>query len=184
MKSALFYATREGHTRRVVERIAADLRAAGTDVDVVDLRRQRHVDMAGYTSACVAAPVHLGRHERAAVDFVKAHRAELERLSAAFISVSLSEAGVEDTRRPETDRRQSAADVQRMIDEFIKVTGWRPARVFPVAGALAFTRYNPLVRFVMKRIARKAGSPTDTSRNHELTDWAAVDRFAGELVAR
>jgi len=40
------------------------------------------------------------------------------------------------------------------------------------------------VRFVMKQIARKTGSPTDTSRDHELTDWAAVDRFAGELAAR
>ena len=184
MRTALFYATREGHTRRVVERIAADIRAGGADVDVIDLRHRSHVDMTRYTSACVAAPVHLGRHERTAVDFVKTHRAELEALSAAFISVSLSEAGVEDTRRPETVRRQSAADVQRVIDEFVRQTGWRPARVFPVAGALAFTRYNPLVRFVMKQIARKTGSPTDTSRDHELTDWAAVDRFAGELAAR
>jgi menaquinone-dependent protoporphyrinogen oxidase len=168
----------------VVERIAAVIRAAGTDVEVVDIQRPYHIDLAGYTTACVAASVHLGRHERAAVDFVKAHRAELERLSAAFISVSLSEAGVENTRRSELERGQSAADVQRVIDHFIKETGWRPARVFPVAGALAFTRYNLLLRFVMKQIARKAGGPTDTSRDHELTDWAAVDRFASELVTR
>ena len=71
-----------------------------------------------------------------------------------------------------------------MIDRFVKETGWRPARVFPVAGALAYTRYNVLVRFVMKRIARKAGAPTDTTRDHELTDWRDVDRFAAVLAPR
>jgi menaquinone-dependent protoporphyrinogen oxidase len=33
----------------------------------------------------------------------------------------------------------------------------------------------------MKRISKKRGLPTDTSRDYEFTDWAAVDRFAGEL---
>ena len=59
-------------------------------------------------------------------------------------------------------------------------TGWRPARVLPVAGALAYSRYNFLIRFVMKRIARKAGAPTDTSRDYEFTNWPALDTFIRE----
>jgi len=184
MKTAILYATREGQTRRIAERIALDLRTAGAEVDVIDVGRTSNVDLSEYVTVCVASSVHVGKHERAAVDFVKRHRADLERLSAAFVSVSLSERGVEDTTRPDAARRQSAVDVQRMIDDFAKETGWKPARVFPVAGALAYTRYNMLLRFVMKLIARKAGGPTDTSRDHELTDWASVDRFAGELARR
>ena len=34
----------------------------------------------------------------------------------------------------------------------------------------------------MKRIARKAGAPTDTSRDFEFTDWAALDRFVGDTM--
>jgi menaquinone-dependent protoporphyrinogen oxidase len=34
----------------------------------------------------------------------------------------------------------------------------------------------------MRRIARKEGAPTDTSRDHELTDWPALDRFVSDLV--
>jgi menaquinone-dependent protoporphyrinogen oxidase len=184
-KIAIIFATREGQTRHVAERIAVDLRAAGAEVDVIELHAPhatRPIDWYLYTSACVASPVHLGKHERTVVDFVKLHRVHLEGLSTAFISVSLSEAGVEDMRRSEADRRQSAADVRRMIGDFVKETGWRPARVLPVAGALAYTRYNVLVRFVMKLIARKAGGPTDTTQDHELTDWTAVDRFARELA--
>jgi hypothetical protein len=29
----------------------------------------------------------------------------------------------------------------------------------------------------MKQIARKAGAPTDASRNYEFTDWNALDQF-------
>jgi menaquinone-dependent protoporphyrinogen oxidase len=182
MKTAIFFASREGQTRRIAQRIAADLRASGATVDLFDLAAAPAVVLSDYASACVASSVHIGRHERAAIEFVKRHRAELEQLSAVFVSVSLSEAGAEDQHRSESERRQSAADVQRMIDAFVKETGWRPTRVFPVAGALVYTRYNVLLRFVMKRIARRAGGPTDTTRDHELTDWAAVDRFAETIL--
>ena len=115
---------------------------------------------------------------------IRRHRAELEGLEAAFVSVTLSEAGVEDPRRTEAVRQQATADVKRMLDVFVAETGWLPARMFPVAGALAYSRYNFLVRFIMKRIARKEGAPTDTSRDYEFTNWDAVDRFAGELAER
>ena len=43
-------------------------------------------------------------------------------------------------------------------------------------------RYNFLIRFVMKRIARKAGAPTDTSRDYEFTDWSTLDAFVGNAI--
>ena len=42
---------------------------------------------------------------------------------------------------------------------------------------LLYTQYNVLIRFVMKRIAKHAGGATDTSRDHEYTDWVALDQF-------
>jgi hypothetical protein len=39
------------------------------------------------------------------------------------------------------------------------------------------------VAAIAKRIARKAGAPTDTSRDYELTDWTALDRFVAEAAA-
>ena len=183
---ALFFATREGHTGRIAERIACDLRARLVDADVFDLFNvkdwESKLDWSQYTTACVASSVHIGHHEPAIIAFVKRHRRELEQLDAAFVSVTLSEAGAEDPMASPERRQQAARDVQGMIDRFVQETGWRPARVLPVAGALAYTRYNVMVRFVMKRIARKAGAPTDTSRDYEFTDWPALDRFVGDLV--
>jgi menaquinone-dependent protoporphyrinogen oxidase len=183
MRAAIFFATREGHTRKIADRLAADLRALGAETDVFDVRALDDVDWRPYSCAVVAASVHLGHHEPEMIAFAKRHRSELERLSASFISVTLSEAGAENAARPAAEREQAAADVQRMIDVFVTDTGWRPERALPVAGALTYSKYNFFVRFVMKRIARKAGAPTDTSRDYEFTDWPALDRFAGELAA-
>ena len=182
MKAAVFYATREGHTRKVAYRIAEDLRGQGIDTDVMNVREMGEVNWGLYSAACVAASVHIGKHEPEMVDFVRRFRVQLARLGAAFVSVTLSEAGAEDANRSEADRRRCADDVQRMIDLFTKQTGWKPSRTLPVAGALAYTKYNIFVRLLMKRIARKEGAPTDTSRDHELTNWPALDRFVSELV--
>src|SRR5437868_5082314 len=99
MRTAIFFATREGHTRKIADRIAADLRARAVDADVFDVRTTERVDWPAYSCAVVAASVHAGRHEPEVIAFAKRHRAELERLSAAFLSVTLSEAGAEDATR-------------------------------------------------------------------------------------
>jgi len=183
MTAAVFYATREGHTKKIAERIAADLRARGATVALFNVLVCGDPDWTQYSVACLAASVHIGHHEREMVAFAKKHRVDLERLGAAFVSVTLSEAGAEDVRKPEAERRAAAADAQRMIDVFVQETGWRPEHALPVAGALAYSKYNFLVRFLLKRIARKAGAPTDTSRDYEFTDWAALDRFVAALPA-
>ena len=183
MRALIVYATREGQTRRIAMRIADGLRAGNGDVDVYDARNIGAIDWSKYQAAVVAASVHVGRHEREIVDFAKKHRADLDRLSATFISVTLSEAGAEDPTRTEAERRQAADDVQKMIADFVKATGWTPARTMPVAGALTYSKYNVLVRFIMKRIARKQGAPTDTSRDYEFTNWGALDRFAESIAA-
>jgi menaquinone-dependent protoporphyrinogen oxidase len=184
MRAAVFFATREGQARRVAERVAADLRAQRAQVDVFDVKAlSSRVDWTRYHFACIVASVHGGHHEREMVRFAILNRGELRRLHATFLSLTLSEAGAEDRSKPPADRQRSAADAERMIQVFIDETGWRPARTLAVAGALAYSKYNFFIRFVMKRIARKAGAPTDTSLDYEFTDWAAVDRFVSDSVA-
>jgi len=116
------------------------------------------------------------------LQFVKKHRGELECLPTAFLSVTLSEAGAERSDVTTEENAQFVADVQKVLDRFFAETGWHPERVKPVAGALLYTQYNFLIRFVMKRIAKHAGGSTDTSRDYEYTDWVALDRFVAELV--
>jgi len=114
--------------------------------------------------------------------FVKRHLNELQQIPTLFLSVSLSERTVEDPQAPAEKRAQAEADVARTIDSFLKETGWRPSHVAAVAGALLYSKYNFVIRFIMKRIAKNAGGPVDTSRDYEFTDWLKLDLLIAEFV--
>ena len=179
----IVYATREGQTRRIAEHLAAEVRIRGRAAEVAEARDVRSsLELTKYSAVVVAASVHAGKHEREMVAFVRAHREGLERMPTAFLSVSLAEGGAEDSAAPPDARARSRQEVQEMIDTFFQETGWHPGRVKPVAGALLYTKYNFIIRFIMKQIVKKKGGSTDTSRDHEYTDWAALDRFVGELL--
>jgi menaquinone-dependent protoporphyrinogen oxidase len=179
----IVYATREGQTRRIAEHLAAEVRTRGRTAEVVGARDVRSsLELTKYSAVVVAASVHAGKHEREMLAFVRAHREGLERMPTAFLSVSLAESGAEDTGASPDVRDRSRQEVQEAIDTFFQETGWHPGRVKPVAGALLYTKYNFIIRFVMKQIAKKKGATTDTSRDHEYTDWAALDRFVEELL--
>jgi len=92
----VLYATREGQTRRIAERVAQDLRARRFDVEFNNLRDEDDaIHPNDYSAVVLAASVHAGGYEREMVKFVNKHRAELEQLPTAFLSVTLSEAGAE-----------------------------------------------------------------------------------------
>ena len=180
----VLYATREGQTRRIAEYVSDSMRARGFAVDVVNATElPGGFSVGAYSKVLIAASVHRERHQSEIVDFVRGHRAELDRMASAFLSVSLSQAGAEDTAAPPAMCAKAAANVKHMIFRFLSETGWHPGRVQAVAGALRYTRYNFFTRFVMKRIARAAGGSADTSRDHEYTDWIGLDRFLDEFLA-
>ena len=180
----ILYATREGQARRIAEHLAATVRSRGGAAEVVDASRvPPGFSLDAYAGAILCASVHVGKHEAEMSKFVKQHRDELERMPAAFLSVSLSEAGAEAEGATPEQRTRSAAEAQRMIDAFLEETGWHPSKIRAVAGALMYTKYNFLVRFVMKQIARQAGGSTDTSRDHEYTDWEALDKLVDEFFS-
>jgi menaquinone-dependent protoporphyrinogen oxidase len=176
------YATREGQTEKIAMHLAATLRARSLEVDVVDVRSPGLPTLAGYAHVVLAASIHLGTHEREMIDFVKAHKDALNAMPTSLLSVSMSEAGAEDPTRTLEQRTKAVVNVKHAIDKFLEETGLHPGRVMPVAGALKYLEYGWLVRFVMKRISQAEGGPTDTSRDYEMTDWVALERFAEKIA--
>jgi menaquinone-dependent protoporphyrinogen oxidase len=181
---AILYATREGHTRRIAERLGEALGAAGYAAELANVAKLSEApDFGRFAAVLLAASVHGGRHEREMVELVKRHRAALEGLPTAFLSVSLTEAGAEDAREPQERRARAAADVKEMIDRFVHETGWHPDRIKPVAGALPYTHYNPFIRLVMRLIVKRQGGDTDTSRDYDYTNWDELVAFAQSFAA-
>jgi menaquinone-dependent protoporphyrinogen oxidase len=179
----VLYATREGQTKNVAEHVAGKLRGRGFETELHNLRDQAaDIDLRHYAGAILASSVHAGEHAAEMVKFVKQNITPLEQLPTAFLSITLSEAGAERRDVTPEDHARFASDVEKMVEHFFEQTRWRPKLVKPVAGALLYSKYSVLVRFVMKRIAAKVGAPTDTSRDYEYTDWDALDRFVDEFI--
>jgi len=172
----VFYATTDGQTRRIAERLADLLHERGIDSRPVDVTsaEAEPVDWHGVRAVAVGASVRREKHQPAIEAFLRRHRDELNARPAVFFSVSLRAAS------PGPADRDAARQVAlKLLDE----TGWRPGQVTILAGRLAYTKYGWLMRWVMKRIARKAGLATDTSRDHEYTNWDEVGRLADDLAA-
>lgn len=170
----IVHATKHGQTQKIAQRMCAALREHGHGVQLVDASRPPEgLDVWRFDVTVVGAPIYASHYPASIARFVQTHREFLLRAPSAFFSVSLAVA---------SHTSEGRAETMLIVERFIEETGWRPARVELIAGALSYTKYNFLIRFIMRRIARKAGGSTDTSRDHEYTDWAAVDRFALEVV--
>jgi menaquinone-dependent protoporphyrinogen oxidase len=169
-KILVVYGSSYGQTAKVVNRITEGLDLAGHRGTVWKgdaLPADYSLD--GFDGFLIAGSVVLGHHQDYLRDFVRRHAGRLNAAPSAFVSVcgALSEAGPEGTARAAT-----------YVAEFLAATGWRPRLTASFGGAVAYTRYGMLTRWIMKLISRRTGRPTDTSRDWEFTDWRAVDRFA------
>ena len=170
----VLYATHDGQTRKIAERIATVLRVRRHVVELLDAARApRDLDLSRFQAIFIGSPIHAQGYLRPVVRFVQSHRSELDRVPTLFFSVGLAILSKTSDGRAQT---------MEIIKKLMAETGWHPGRVELVAGALPYTRYNFLIRFVMRRISQKEGGDTDTSRDYEYTDWNAVERFAVGFV--
>jgi menaquinone-dependent protoporphyrinogen oxidase len=170
----IVFATEYGQTAKIVRRIADTLAEQGHRATLFDADHPSELpDLDRFQAIALGGPIHAGGYPRSVERFAREHRKELARIPSAFFSVGLAIAS-----RTSDGRAQTL----RVVDKFAARTGFRPERVELIAGALPYTKYNFLIRFIMRRISAKEGGDTDTSRDYEYTDFAAVDRFARELV--
>jgi menaquinone-dependent protoporphyrinogen oxidase len=168
----VLYGTTDGHTARIAESIRDTLCARGDAIDIVEAGRAGP-NPADYDAIVVAASVHGGRYQRHVRTWVRTHAGALTDKPAAFVSVCLG------VLQPDPAVQR---EIHAIVNRFLLETDWRPAMTKIVAGALLYRKYNWLKRWVMKRIAARAGGDTDTSRNWQYTDWNELRGFAEQFA--
>ncbi|EFW91540.1 flavodoxin/nitric oxide synthase [Haladaptatus paucihalophilus DX253] len=170
----VLYGSTEGQAATVAERVAEVLETSGHDPAVVHIRhRPESFDLMDYDAVVVGASVHMGKHQKYVTRYVKKHADELNRLPSAFFSVSLAAA---------EGSEEGWEHAREYVAEFLSETGWNPDETAVVPGALKYSQYGTLKRFVMKQIAKRMGGDTDTAHDYEYTDWNEVEGFTADFA--
>jgi menaquinone-dependent protoporphyrinogen oxidase len=168
----IVYASSYGQTAKIAAYLATRLEAQGCQVVVANAR-----DVApppdAFDGVIVGASVIARGHQPSVRAYIAHNVAKLNEAASAFFSVTASAGSIHE---------RSRAAARDLRDAFLDRVGWRPALRESIAGAVKFTHYNFLLRWYMKRASAMNGGATDTSRDHEYTDWAQVDRFADAFM--
>lgn len=172
-KILITYGTTEGQTEKIASFVRDMLRDLGHDVDLHDVTTTGDAIPADCDGVIVGASIHVGKHDKHVVDFVRRNQDALAGVSSAFFSVSLAAHG-------------DTAEAEGYVDQFEEETGWRPDKVALFSGALLYTQYGFVKRHMMKKIASdKPGNlGTDLSRDYVYTEWDGVKRFAEDFAKR
>lgn len=166
----IIFSSAYGQTAKIASRLQLILADDGLSVTAVNADTvPSGFDLTGFDGVVVGSSVIVGKHRKPIAQFVKRHAEALNRLPSAFYSVSGSAGS--------TDPRQQS-DARLLMEKFLVGNGWNPDLTTTMGGALAYTRYSPFIRWIIRRIARKQGGPIDTTRDHELTNWEHVEDFA------
>ncbi len=175
MKIWIVYGSSYGQAEAVARRIGERLRHHGHAVRVSNGESlPPGVAVTAFDAVLVVASVIMGRHRGYIRDFVRRNLKALTARPTGFVSVSGT--------LPDTSAKWRKG-AREYVDRFLATASWKPTWTVSFPGALRFTRYGFVVRWVMKRISRSTGGPTDTSRDYEFTNWTAVDQFADGVGA-
>lgn len=166
------YHSAEGQTARIADRLRAVLDAEGLDVTCLTTDAAPSPD--GFAGVVVGDSIHAGEHSKQLTAYVSDHVERLNAMPAALFQVSLTSAD---------DSAESASEAGALVTKLLDATGFDPDVVARFAGALAYTRYGWMKRRLMHQIMRREGGETDTSRDHEYTDWDAVEGFAHDVAS-
>ena len=173
MKSLILFHSKYGQTQKIAEQIADILNSTSLSVVIHNFSHlETTFSIEDYDLIVIGAPIYTSQYSRPLARFVTKNLDSLQGKITAFFSVSLAAAGDEKQRN----------EAIKCMNTFLRQVQWKPSLKTSFAGGLPYRKYNWFIRWLMKRIVRKAGGETDTSKNYEYTNWKAVASFAKELA--
>lgn len=170
-KTALIYATVDGHTQKICQRLQDILLEHQQPVEVINIENF-YGDLSGYDRVILGASIRYGVHDKKIIELINTRQQELESKKTAFFSVNLV------ARKPE----KSSPETNPYVVKFFKKISWRPDIAETFAGMLDYPRYSFFDRTMIRLIMWMTKGPTDPKTVIEYTDWEKVDAFGKRLA--
>jgi menaquinone-dependent protoporphyrinogen oxidase len=171
----LFYATRDGQSQRIAERIANRL----ADHGILTLPRNLALALPDPTGLAatrlvvVVAAVRYGLPLPEAEQFLSRYRKLRDPPELVLLSVNLT------ARKPGKDTAEGNVYLRKSIARH----RLSPAFALAIAGRLDYSRYGWFDRQLIRFIMKLTGGPTDPATCIEYTPWHVVDEVALRIAA-
>ncbi len=167
------YATTDGHTLHICERLKFLLTALGQRVTVVPIEQANALNLDHFERIVIGASIRYGHHQPQVAQFITRHQAVLESRPSAFFSVNIV------ARKP----NKNTPETNPYVRKFLQGIVWKPQLCAVFAGKLDYPRYGFFDRQMIRLIMWMTKGPTDPKAVVEFTDWAKVEAFAHEVCA-
>ena len=174
MHILMVFGTKEGQTATITERMAQIIRNQSHQVTTYSAKEiPNEFNTDSFDAAIVGGSIHMGGYPASLRKFVTRHRDWLNSVPSGFFTVCMA------IHSQRSEEREAA---KAYGQHFIAATQWNPTLIDTFAGAVKYTQYNVITRYIMKMITKREGGSTDTSHDHEYTDWDAVARFTHQFL--
>ena len=174
MKVLIVYGTTEGHTRKIARFMEDVLQDAGHKASIADATEEPP-NPKDYDAIIIGGSIHIHKYQSAVTHYITQYVDALNNMPGAFFSVCLAVA---------SDMEEEHREAEKITNDFLQQTGWKPLNTIQIAGALKYSQYDFFKRILMKMIAKREGRATDTSKDYEYTDWNAVREFVNAFAEK
>jgi menaquinone-dependent protoporphyrinogen oxidase len=169
----IVYASRDGHTRAIVQRMQQRLDSRGAEVRLVDVNSAANLDPSAFPVVAVGGSVVYGKHDPRLAAFLTDNAERMDECQTAFFSVNLI------ARKPEKRTIEGNVYVRKLLDA-LPIT---PDHVEIIAGKLDYPSYGFFDRIMIQLTMKFTDGPTDRRTVIDYTDYDQVDAFADRLLA-
>eukprot|EP00033_Pygsuia_biforma_P001112 GCRY01001266.1.p1 GENE.GCRY01001266.1~~GCRY01001266.1.p1 ORF type:complete len:205 (+),score=34.79 GCRY01001266.1:85-699(+) len=190
--AAIVFSTSYGHTKTIAAFIQDYLKkkhnVAG---DVFDLSKQdvKMAKIEDYDSLFLCSNCLKGEHSARIKSFTEDHKSVLTSKPSVFVSVGLSWTRgklYERAKETMTEEQKQANEkncrkTEEKTRQYMENTNLGKCRLVPVMGAVPFKQYWFPTRWLMKYICSLSGLSTDTSQDHDYTDYELLQQDIDSL---
>ncbi len=172
----LLYASRDGQTRRIAQRLAAEWNYAGVDFAVYNLEKNTPDPFfwPEETTVVILSPIRYGFPLAAIDGFIKKNKTLIDDEHLVMVSVNLT-------------ARKKGKDTARTnpyFQKWIKKHGLRPAMGAVFGGRLDYRRYSFWDKWAIRLIMSITGGPTSFEADEDYTQWDRVEALARKIALR
>ena len=167
VKIGILYATVDGQTLKICNKLKEDLRKENNHVDLFSID-EFDKNISNYDKFIIGSSIRYGLHHKKIIEFINTNKTQLNAVKTAFFSVNLV------ARKPE----KNTPITNPYVIKFFKNTDWKPTIVEVFAGKLDYKKYPFFDRIMIQFIMWMTKGPTNINTKIEYTNWGKVKEFA------